>query len=394
MLAVSCGDGNGKQHAADPAHASWDQVERSAQGTTVTLMMWQGDPLINAYISEHVVPAVKNELGITLRVIPGQGNEIVSMLMTEEEANASASGADLVWINGETFFQLRQINALYGPFVEKLPNAEYLAMDDPFIGTDFQQPVDGYECPWGTVQFALIYNSAKVPDPPLDMAQLEAWVKQHPGRFTIGNDFTGMTLLKSWLIHLAGGGEALKGPFNEQLYARHSAELWAYLERLRPFLWNTGKSYPASVAQMHQLFANGELWFTMSNNGSEVDNKVLQGLFTDDARAYVPSTGSIRNAHYMGIPARSANKGGAMAVANYLISPEAQWQKYQPAVWGDGTVLNMEALSPDWQARFAATPGVRHAPDPAQAREHALMEPAPEYMLRLFADFRSHMIDR
>jgi hypothetical protein len=32
-------------------------------------------------------------------------------------------------------------------------------------------------------------------------------------------------------------------------------------------------------AQVHQLFSNGELWFTMSNNDAEVDSKIAEGLF-------------------------------------------------------------------------------------------------------------------
>ena len=72
----------------------------------------------------------------------------------------------MVWINGETFYQLRQIDALFGPFTDKLPNSQYIDFDNPFIGIDFQQPVDGYEAPWGNVQFALIYDTTRVANPP------------------------------------------------------------------------------------------------------------------------------------------------------------------------------------------------------------------------------------
>jgi hypothetical protein len=37
--------------------------------------------------------------------------------------------------------------------------------------------------------------------------------------------------------------------------------------------------FPENVAQVHQLFSNGELWFTMSNNDAEVDSKIAEGLF-------------------------------------------------------------------------------------------------------------------
>ncbi|MEZ4951010.1 MAG: hypothetical protein R2784_16740 [Saprospiraceae bacterium] len=41
--------------------------------------------------------------------------------MAEMEAGKANSEVDMGWINGETFFQLRQIDALHGPFVDQLP---------------------------------------------------------------------------------------------------------------------------------------------------------------------------------------------------------------------------------------------------------------------------------
>jgi putative spermidine/putrescine transport system substrate-binding protein len=58
-----------------------------------------------------------------LQIIDGQGQK-VQLLMTEQQANKSNSDIDLMWINGETFYQLKQINGLYGPWTDKLPNAK------------------------------------------------------------------------------------------------------------------------------------------------------------------------------------------------------------------------------------------------------------------------------
>jgi len=136
----------------DPAQMSWPEIEAQARNAQVDMMMWQGDPLINKYMSEWVKPELQKRYGITLNIAPGQGTEIVKLLLAERDAGKTQSSIDLCWINGETFFQLRQIQALYGPFVKQLPNAQYLDFQNPFIGTDFQQPTDGYECPWGNVQ--------------------------------------------------------------------------------------------------------------------------------------------------------------------------------------------------------------------------------------------------
>lgn len=371
----------------------WPAVEAQARNTTVYMMMWQGDPLINRYMNEYVTPALKTAYGINLQIAPGQGTEIVKVLLAEKEAAQQTSKLDLCWINGETFFQLRQIAALYGPFVDRLPNVQFIDFDNPFIGIDFQQPVDGYECPWGNVQLALIYDSLRTPEPPLTIEALEAYVRAHPGKFTIPYEFTGMTLLKSWMAALGGSRESLNGPFDEEKYARLSGQLWDFINRNKPYFWRQGKTFPESIAAMHQMFANSELDFTMSNNDGEVDNKILQGVFPETARAFVFDSGTIQNAHYLGVPANAANKAGALVVVNFLISPEAQWYKMNPAVWGDGTVLAVERLPTAWQAKFDAVPRRRFSPKRSALRDKAIQEPDPEYMIRLYRDFRSKVID-
>ncbi|QXD15592.1 ABC transporter substrate-binding protein [Rhodocaloribacter litoris] len=388
--------GCGRAPAPEPdlARASWEEIERLARGQTVDLLMWTGDPYINAYMRTYVIPTLRERHGITLNIVPGQGNQIVSMLMTEREAGKTESAFDMMWINGETFYQLRQIDALYGPFTERLPNARYIDFDDPFIGIDFQQPVDGYEMPWGNVQWILIYDSARVSDPPRTPEALAAWVKAHPGRFTFDTSFTGMTFLKTLLIHFAGGPGRLSGPFDPETYARHAPRLWRFLNEIKPYLWKRGETFPASVTQLHQLFAAGEIDFTMSNNDGEVDNKVLQGLFPETARAYVLDGGTIRNTHYLGIVKTAPHKAGALVVCNFLISPEAQLKKLDPQVWGDGTVLDLDRLPPAWQERFRNVSGRRFAPDRAAIRDRALQEPDATYMIRLYDDFRREVIGR
>lgn len=391
-LLAACRGGAGTPAAEDVAALSWEEVEERARGATVNLMMWAGDPLINAYMQGYVRPALKERYGIELAIAGGQGSIIVQNLMAELQAGRAVSEIDLMWINGETFYQLRQIGALYGPWTDKLPNGRYIDFDNPFIGIDFQQPVDGYECPWGNVQMVMIYDSLKVPDPPQNREELLAFAQANPGRFTFNDQFTGLTFLKGLLIDIAGGPAALAGPFDEAKYNACAPQLWDYIRQLKPYLWKEGRTFPEGVAPMHQMFANGELWFTMSNNDCEVDNKVLQGLFPESARAYVWEAGSIQNSHYMGISRNSPNKAAAMVVCNFLISPEAQYKKQDPAVWGDGAVLAMEKLPEEWRQKFRSLPNRRYAPPRAEIQPRALPELAPEYMIRLAEDFRKEII--
>ena len=393
FILMACNYGTGK-NKKDPLKLSWNDILKEAKGQTVNFMMWQGDPQINKYIISYIVPSIKEKYGIDLRVSSGQGNQIVSILMGEREAAEKTSEIDMCWINGATFYQLRQIDALFGPFVNKLPNTQYMDFQNPFIKYDFQEPIDGMECPWGNVQFCLIYNKGKVPSPPKNMIELEAFVKQYPGRFTISNDFTGLTFLKSLLIDIAGGQDSLKGKFDEVKYKKYSKHLWDYINRIKPYFWKQGRTFPNAIAQMHQMFAQGELYFTMSNNDGEVDNKVAMKTFPEYARSYVLDSGTIQNSHYIGIIKTSGSKAAAMVVANFMISPEAQLEKNKSSVWGDGTVLDIAKLPDSFRIKFAALQDRKYGPRRADIQPKALMELAPEYMIRLNDDFRKYVIEK
>ncbi|MEM6733136.1 MAG: extracellular solute-binding protein [Myxococcota bacterium] len=163
LLIAACTPSTPQPKETPLERRSWKDVEEQARGQTVTWAMWQGDTFINNYVSNFVTPELKKRFDITLETVSAQGNDIVASLMTELEAGRSASAWDILWINGETFYQLRQIDALYGPFTDRLPNAKYVDFQNPFIAYDFQQKVDGYESPWGNVQLAFGRRSVNGP---------------------------------------------------------------------------------------------------------------------------------------------------------------------------------------------------------------------------------------
>jgi len=83
---------------------------------------------------------------------------------------------------------------------------------------------------------------------------------------------------------------------------------------------------------------------------------------------------------------------GALVAIDFMASPEAQYEKMKPAVWGDGTILAIDRLPAPWPQRFAEIPDRRYAPKRSAIQAKALMELAPEYMIRLSDDFRTHVL--
>jgi putative spermidine/putrescine transport system substrate-binding protein len=393
--AVACtrGDAPPAGQAAVDALAAlpWDSVESRARGSTVVWRMWRGDPSINAYVDRWVAPRLRERHGITLQAVQGQGAELVNQLVVEREAGRASGTASLLWINGETFGQLRAERLLAGPWSGRLPNAVAVDSASPIVSRDFEQDPAGYESPWGSVQFALIYDSARTPRPPRSFDELAAWIRAHPGRFTHDQSFAGVTFLKMLMYSRGGGVDAFKGGFDSTRYAAARERVFAWIDSLRPAFWRRGETFPPDVAALHRLFANGEIDFTMSNNQNEVVIKVRQGILPATARPLLLRDGTIANTHYLGIPANAPNAAAAMVVANFLLSPEAQLEKRRSDVWGDGTVLAPSRLGADWAARFRALEGQPGELPRDSLATYARPEVAPRYHERLQADWRAHV---
>jgi putative spermidine/putrescine transport system substrate-binding protein len=331
--------------------------------------MWRGDPSVNRYVDRWVAPRLQQRFGVTLNAMPGQGADLVNALVVERDARRNTGTIDLVWINGETFFNLKNESLLYGPWAGRLPNAASVDSASPIVSRDFEQVPGGYESPWGRVQFALFYDTLRTPAPPLTYAALASWIHAHPGRFTYDQQFTGLTFLKGLMYALNGGVAHFQGGFDSTRYAAARDRTFAWLARVTPDLWRGGTTYPQDVAALDRLYANREVDFAMSNNQNDIVTKTRSGTFPPSTRVLVLHDGAIANAHFVAIPFNAPNPAGAMVLANVLLSREAQAQKARPEVWGDGSVLTGD------------TTAVRYA----------VPEVAPEYSIHLQDDWRARI---
>lgn len=396
VLLGGCGNGSEVPELSDEslATATWDEIVEHAKGTTVYWRHWRGDPAINAYTDEFVAKRMKELYDIEIVTIGAQGPEIVNAALLDKQSGVDLGSTDIVWINGETYNQMRKAGLLYGPFTGMLPNFSLVDTNDPIIKYDFEQPIGGFEAPWGSVQLSLIYNSDKITDPPRSIPALKEWIKANPGKFTYDISFTGVTFIKSLMYGLNGGPEPFQGGFDSSTYEKRIQAVWDYLNEIEPYLWHKGETYPEDVAQLHSLFANGEIWFTMSNNDAEVDNKILQGILPESSRGLVLEEGTIANTHYQAIPFNAPNKAGALVLINFLLSPEAQFEKLKPEVWADGTVLDVSRLSEEWREKFENVPGRVAAIPRAEIRKYAVPEVDARYHERILEDWRANVLKK
>ena len=262
-----------------------------------------------------------------------------------------------MWINGENFKTAKDNDLLGKPFSDKLPNVQNLIdLEVPQIASDFGIPVEKLQAPWGTAQFVMTYDEARS-DYPTSLAELEEYVQQNPGKFTYPAlpDFTGSAFVRH-VLYQEVGSEAF---FEEPLMEREEVEellepVWSYLNDLEPYLWRQGETYPESLARLDQLFANGEVDFTMAYDPIKAAAEVQNGRFPESTRNFIWEEGTLSNTHYLAIPYNSPNPQGALVVINELLSAEAQAAKMDPANWGDLPVVELAKLSEEEQELFTA----------------------------------------
>ncbi|MEM9222281.1 MAG: ABC transporter substrate-binding protein [Pseudomonadota bacterium] len=354
--------------AADdaPDPSDWPSVVAAAKGQTVDWYAWGGEAHINEFIA-WVGDEVADRHGVTLRQVKlADTAEAVSRVLAETVAGRTEGGAvDLIWINGENFVAMKDNDLLHGDrWAEKLPNWRYVDLENfgSAILTDFAVAVEGQQSPWGRAQLVYLFDEART-TPPQSLAELIEFTAQNPGRFTYPQppNFLGTSFLKQLLIEEVPNPAVLRKPAGEDGGTLVRAHLLPVLKKLHPNLWRRAASFPQGVADLRRLFADGELHLALTHNPSDAAAAISDGLLPSTVSVATFNSGTLGNVHFVAIPHNAGDKAGAMVVANFLLSPEAQARKADPSVWGDPSVLDRDELSDAERAAFAF-PNVVTAP--------------------------------
>ncbi|MEH7156246.1 ABC transporter substrate-binding protein [Neobacillus drentensis] len=339
---------NSKQARENSLNSDWKEITAKAKGTKVNFFMWGGDEGINRYIDEWVAPRIKEQYDIELKRYPMDATEFINKLMTEKRANKNSGDMDVLWVNGENFKTAKQEELLLGPFTSKLPNfKQYVDSNGKDIQYDFGFPTEGYEAPWGKVQFVFAYDSDKISNPPKSLAELQKWVKSNPGKFTYPAppDFTGSAFIRHVLHEKSKNYEAYLNEYDESAIKTDGDLVWKELNELEPYLWREGKSYPQSLSQLEQLYKNGEVWMTMGYDEANASNLIKSGEFPKSTKTFVLDQGTLSNTHFLAIPYNAPNPNGALVLINSLLSPSAQLKKMELEYWGENMSLSVGRLS-------------------------------------------------
>ena len=342
---------------ADPNPADWDAVKAEARGQTVYWNAWGGSTTTNDFLA-WAGSRVFEDYGVTLEHVKLTDTaDAVTRVLAEKQAGEDTDGAiDMIWINGANFAAMKDADLLFGPYAEQLPNWAVVDTAGKTVQAAFTLPTDGFESPWAMAQVVFVHDTADMPDRVGSMQALLEWAQANPGRFSYPQppDFLGTTFLKQVLVDILPDASVLAAPATDENYAEFSAPLWVYLDELTPNLWREGKAYPATGTAMFPLIADDEIDLSISFSPGAASTAIVNFELPETVRTFVLDKGTIGNASFVTVPYNSGSKAGAMIVANFLMSPEAQARAQDPAVLGYGTVLDMAAITIEERATFDA----------------------------------------
>lgn len=333
----------------------WNTILKDAKGTTVNFYGWGGSETTNKWIDDYLIKDVKEQYDITLVRVPMNIEDILNKLIGDKQANNKNGTIDVVWINGENFYTAKQADILFGPFAEKLPNFnKYINKDSEEVKNDFGYPTDGYEVPYGKAQFVMVCNKDKLSEAPSSAEELLNFAKANPGKVTYSAppDFTGSAFVRNIIYETVGYDKIANAKPDKESVREIIKPAMDYLKEIKPYLWNSGKTYPATIDQLDNMYADNQLLMSMTYNPNSIPGKVKSGEYPKGTESFIFNKGTIGNTHFVAIPSNSKNKEGAMAVINAIISAKAQSTKYDPEGWGDLPVLDNSKLSSEEKKQF------------------------------------------
>ncbi len=171
-------------------------------------------------------------------------------------------------------------------------------------------------------------------------------------------------------------------PVKTNEFLQVTQPLFKLLDELHPNMWRSGRAYPKNYPAMSQMLGDGELDIIFEFNPADACSAIAQNKLPDTVRSFTFLGGTLGNTHFVAIPYNATAKAGALLLANFLITPEAQMRKQDPNIWGDPTVLNVAKMNDEDKARFAAL-DLGIATLKPEELDPMLPEPHPSWMVEI-----------
>ena len=163
----------------------WSIFEKSAKGTSVSLVVDHTNPLAETWFKETLSDYLKTQYEISLNVVI-QPMEKTLLELAEDKANEREQGQyDVILFENKGFKSARENGLLYGPFGDKLINVKQL-LNHQMLDYLYREGIatDNYFVPYGRKQLSFIYNQDVFYERPETLDAFLQNVKEEKGLFT------------------------------------------------------------------------------------------------------------------------------------------------------------------------------------------------------------------
>lgn len=314
-LATACGP-----VASDGSAAAGGDSEGGSSNITIFI---SGDTNLQDLWEQGIIPAFEEanpgvHVDVTLDLHGEHDQQTVAKLVTSTQAGDDP-GFDLV----DAGFVISSA-AEAGTLLEVGPDVISGLSDVP---ENTVTAGKGVGIPYRASSVLLAYDSTTVTDPPETLDDLLTWIEDHPGEFAYNSPSTGgsggafvTTVLDSYLS--PEDQEALRVGYDEELQEGWT-EGFERLAELGPSVYQGGV-YPNGNSQVLELLGDGAISMAPVWSDQFI-TAVENGLISEDVHYTQISDPSFTgSASYLGIPRTSDNTEGAIALANFVLSPEGQ----------------------------------------------------------------------
>lgn len=321
-------------------------INRPKIDNTVTIYGWGGDQRVNEWIDNELAQYALENYDIEVVRVPMNIDEIL-MKLTNEKNYSNNGSIDVIWINGENFYYAKQYDLLYGPFLDKIENAQkFVDLEGPEATVDFGYSTEGYEAPWGKAQFVFVHDKELVSEPPKNSKELKELVKNNPGKFTYpeATDFVGSAFIRTVIYDIVGYENIKNLPADYEAVKETVMPAMNYLNEIKTYLWKEGKTYPKDSSQLDGLYQDKEVYLAMDYNANKALSKILDKSWSESTETFVWENGTPFNTHYLAIAANAPHVENSMKLIEAALSPEMQISKANLIGWGDLPVLEYDKL--------------------------------------------------